>query len=49
METINSVKSRKISFNSEGVKLVGVLRSLADSGSKKLPLIIIDPSWTNVK
>jgi uncharacterized protein len=49
METINSVKSRKISFNSEGVKLAGVLRSLADSGSKKLPLIIIDPSWTNVK
>jgi len=43
------VASQKVSFRSEGIELAGVLRSPADRGDKKLPLIIIAPSWINVK
>jgi uncharacterized protein len=40
---------KKVSFNSEGIELVGVLRSPKNRGDKKLPLVIIAPSWINVK
>ncbi len=41
--------SRKVSFESEGIGLAGILRSPGDRGTKKLPLIIIAPSWINIK
>ena len=45
----SAFSNRKVSFNSEGIELAGILRSPKDSGNKKLPLIIIAPSWINVK
>jgi hypothetical protein len=45
----DALSQRKVSFKSEGIELVGVLRSPADRGGKKLPLVIIAPSWINVK
>jgi len=46
---MSTFSSRKVSFNSEGAELAGILRSPNDTGNKKLPLIIIAPSWINVK
>jgi fermentation-respiration switch protein FrsA (DUF1100 family) len=43
------ITSKRVSFDSEGIELVGVLRSPKDRGNKKLPLVIIAPSWINVK
>jgi uncharacterized protein len=47
--TAQLINHRKVSFKSEGVTLAGVLRGPADRGKKKLPLVIIAPSWINVK
>jgi dienelactone hydrolase len=45
----DAINSKKLSFESEGIVLVGVLRSPKDRGDKKFPLVIIAPSWINVK
>lgn len=45
----NTFSSRKVFFNSEGIELAGILRSPEDRGNKKLPVIIIAPSWINIK
>jgi len=45
----STFSSRRVSFNSEGAALAGILRSPKDRGNKKLPLIIIAPSWINIK
>lgn len=44
-----AVTSKKVSFKSEGIELVGVLRSPEGVKDQMLPLIIIAPSWINVK
>jgi uncharacterized protein len=44
-----TVSCKRVSFKSEGVELVGMLRRPEDAENKKLPLIIIAPSWINVK
>jgi uncharacterized protein len=44
-----AITSKKVSFDTEGIELVGVLRSPKDRGNNKLPLVIIAPSWINVK
>lgn len=43
-----TIKAQRINFTSEGVELQGVLRSPANA-NEKLPVIIIAPSWINVK
>jgi hypothetical protein len=45
----HSFSHKKVSFKSEGIELVGVLRSPEGARNQKLPLIIIAPSWINVK
>jgi uncharacterized protein len=49
MTNNSEVQSRKVYFESEGSTLVGVLRSPANAANERLPLIIIAPSWINVK
>ena len=48
LKTEQPVKSKKVTFSSEGVLLTGILRS-PQSNNQKLPIIIIAPSWINVK
>jgi hypothetical protein len=43
-----ATKMQQVSFMSEGIELKGILRSPASS-NKKLPVIIIAPSWINIK
>jgi hypothetical protein len=45
----HAIISKKVSFKSEGIELVGVLRSPEGARNQKLPVIIIAPSWINVK
>ncbi|WP_205511675.1 alpha/beta hydrolase [Longitalea arenae] len=40
---------QRIEFSSEGVQIVGVLRTPAQNTGTKFPLVIIAPSWINVK
>ena len=45
----DGVVSRRVTFKSEGMQLVGILRNPENRGNKKLPVIIVNPSWTNIK
>jgi fermentation-respiration switch protein FrsA (DUF1100 family) len=49
MKKQSTVDSSKVSFSSEGITLAGILRSPAGKSNELLPLIIIAPSWINVK
>jgi dienelactone hydrolase len=45
---VDAIITRPVSFTSEGIELKGILRSPANR-DEKLPVIIIAPSWINVK